>query len=209
MSLLFKSLWFWLAFIFGAIILLPTLWFANGGDHGIYSYVAWAWIKYHLPLFKSGFEHNFPGIYFITYFAFRLFGDSELSIRIVDFIFQMINLALIFYLTALSSKKEHEYVAGFIASLLYALFYINLDFYYTAQKDGFALTFLLVAAAAYLGFNIENGRNWTGIIITGLIGLPPFLIPLIMLGFPLFPGSGSGAKGQSSPQRSFQNLPLG
>ena len=40
-------------------------------------------------------------------------------------------------------------------------------------------------------------------------GLPPFLIPLIMLGFPLFPGSGSGAKGQSSPQRSFQNLPLG
>ena len=48
---------------------------------------------------------------------------------------------------------------------------------------------------------IENFRSIKRLEIepSQICDLPPFLVPLIMLGFCLSPGSGSGAKGQSSP----------
>jgi len=156
------------ALLLGALFLLPILWESIGRDQGHYSYVAWAWNQHHLPPHESGNTADFPGIIFLTAFAFKLFGPETFSLRLFDYFFQLVNLALIFYLAGSLNRPKKSGLSGFIALGLYALFYTGLTFKDTAQRDDFALTFLL--AALYIYSRTSNKQRYlSNIAGTGLM----------------------------------------
>lgn len=141
-----KSFSYWLAVVTGTLILLPTLNYFISADPGYYAYVAWIWFLKHQPPALN----ELIGPYLMNYLAFRLFGPSFFSIRFLDYLFQILNIALIVYFSHLSSPPKIRVVSGMAASILYSSFYLNFEGGKTIFKDGFALTPLLLAAAVFL-----------------------------------------------------------
>ena len=163
-----------LALALGGAILLPTLWYDLGGDQGHYCYVAWAWLEQNVPPCKSSNTCDMPGIIFITWLAFKTLGSSILALRIFDLLFQLLGLGLIFHLSYSLSEGEKPYLAGVVSALLYALFYLGLGHWHTAQRDGFGLPLLLLSAFGYL--QLGKRRNFSAIALTGIFVGMAFLI---------------------------------
>jgi hypothetical protein len=121
-----------------------------------------------------------PGVIFISWLALKMFGYRVMALRCLDFLFQLLNLGLIFYLASLLAKDRKAIWAGVIASGLYAIFYLGLGHTHTAQRDGFALPFLLAASVFYL--NWKDRKNWAGIVLAGLMtGMAVLMKPTLGL----------------------------
>jgi len=173
-------IYFLISVVLGSLILLPILWHPIGRDQGHYCYVAWAWLKYKIPFFRSGNTYEI-GIIFLTYLAFKIFGVSTFSLRLFDLIIQILNLGLIFTLANLLDEQKRNPLAGFISAGFYAFFYLGLGFLATAQRDGFVLPFLLLASLLFL--KIHRGRmNYLGIWGVGILtGIAILLKPTFAL----------------------------
>src|SRR5438132_2439552 len=109
---------FWTAIAVSAMTLLPTLAFGLGFDHGLYQYMAWAWLKGQWP-YRDAFDISFPGIILIHLVAMLLMGGSALALRAFDFAVQIITAGLQYKL----ASKIAEPRAGVMAALLYSLTY--------------------------------------------------------------------------------------
>ena len=162
------------ALLLGGLLLLPSLWFDVGADQAHYNYVAWAWLEHGLPPCRSNDTCDLPGIIFVSLAALKLFGYKVISLRLFDFFVQLVNLGLIFCLARLLQPGRQNSRAGILASALYALAYLGLGHWNTAQRDGFALPFLLASALVYL--KAPAGFRRSGVLLAGLMTGMAFLM---------------------------------
>jgi len=142
-----KWIYFALSISISALVLLPTLWYAFGPDHGMGAYAAWIWRRFGQLPYVNYFEGDFPGIFLIYYFIQTVLGESVTGFRAFDLIWQTATIAFLYLITERAFRKP---MAGLIASLLYAIFYLGLGFWNTGERDGFLL--LPCAAAFWLYF---------------------------------------------------------
>jgi len=160
-----RSAGYWLAVVLGMLILVPTLWYFISADPGRFAYVAWAWLVKRQPPYI-----NLIGPYLMNYLAFKLFGPSFFSVRLLDYFFQTFNIALIAYFCHLISPPKLRTASGIAASILYASFYLNFKGGNTILKDGFALTPLLLAAAVFI-WSPQKWKALKAIFIGLMIGI--------------------------------------
>jgi len=158
---------FFLAIFLGGLILLPTLWYFISGDQGLYAYIGWLWHTQHLPPYVGGFDQQLPGIYFLNYLIFKIFSPTVFSIRLFDYLVQILNIALIYYFARLISPGNNGSKAGLLGSLLYAAYYLTRGPLCTVLKDGFVLTPLLIAG--FLFVNSSKKWKWIEPIGVGLM----------------------------------------
>jgi len=162
-----KSDWGWFlgAVSLSVLILLPTLWYGFGADHGLFSYGAWRWRKFGELPYVGIFDHNFPGIFLICYFIQETLGESVIAFRAFDLVWQICT-ALTIYKICVSVFRNYR--AGLLAVILYGFFYLKLGPWDSGQRDGFLLLFYL------LGFDLIRGtkdgdENFIRILLAGLL----------------------------------------
>lgn len=147
--------WLWLTLIGSAIILLPTLAFGFGFDHGGIQYLAWASLQGHLP-YSDIWETFFPGGVLVHMGIITVGGTSPLALRVFDWIVQIGASLLLFRLGARLAGPR----AGAIAALLYIVTYARGGHYHTAQRDSFIVPLLLLAGWAIWSYLRRPHLGW-------------------------------------------------
>jgi len=180
-----KWIYFALSISISALVLLPTLWYAFGPDHGMCAYAAWIWRRFGQLPYVNYFEGDFPGIFLIYYFIQAVLGESVTGFRAFDLIWQTATAAFLYLITERAFRKP---MAGLIASLLYAIFYLGLGFWNTGERDGFLL--LPCAAAFWLYFRRAPGRApaWQAALAGLLFGFAFLVKPVAALPGLIFAG---------------------
>jgi hypothetical protein len=178
---IYKERFFWLGLVSGGFFLSLTLWYGFGADHATYSYAAWVWKVYQLPPYVGAFTGYFPGIFFVHRLVLELFGGSLLAFRVFDFLVQLSVLGMIYYLTRRLSGSG---VAGFLACILFGIYYYGLGIWLTGQRDGYGLFLLLLCTIVSLAL---EQRPWLRSVVAGvLMGFAFLLKPTFGLGWVLF-----------------------
>jgi hypothetical protein len=121
-----------------------------GRDQGIYAYAGKLLLEGKMN-YKEVFDLKPPGIHF--FFAAIQFaaGESMLSARIFDILWQFITAVIIMTIVSrLSGKRLLSILSGFI----YIFLYYRLDYWHTLQADGalnlfFAISVLLLISSYY------------------------------------------------------------
>ncbi len=126
-------------------------------------------------------EHNGPGIIAIHYAATRLFGREPMDLRLFDACWQAVTLLA---LITLVGRDRGRWATGLLAAILYALAFYGYGHTNTAEREGFAVLLLLLAAHALLpGHDAHNNcrapGRWTSALgpgLAGILGLMVFAI---------------------------------
>jgi dolichyl-phosphate-mannose-protein mannosyltransferase len=122
----------------GAFVLLPTFGYGLGFDHGVLHYVAWGALRGRWP-YGDLWDTSFPGVLPIHMAAVALGGQSALSLRVLDFGFQLATAGLLYAV----GRRLHSPAAGLAAAPLYLIAYVSGGYMNTAQRDGFMVPLLL------------------------------------------------------------------
>jgi len=133
------------ALAFTLLLGSATLVYPFGQDQGEYGYIGSAVLDGKVS-YRDIFNIKPPLTHMVHEAAFLLFGRSMLSIRVLDLIWQCAT-ALVILLIA--KRIIGRRWAGGLAAALYAIWYYSVDFWSTAQTDGFLV---LPASLAVLCF---------------------------------------------------------
>jgi len=171
---LWKDKHLWALLLTGGFILLLTVWYGFGMDQSFFSYGAFLFKHYGTLPYSGTWDHASPGIYIIHAAALYLFGESIFALRLLDLIFQLGNIIMIYYLALRLSRAR---TAGYLAGLSYSIYYFGLGVIDSAQREGFALFFILLAVVWSLAW---KDRVWLRAILCGLILGFAFLVKTVM-----------------------------
>ena len=178
---LLKDKFFWLGLAAAGLILSFTLWFSMGPDAGIFSYCSWVWDKFHEPPYVGCVKHDFPGIFLIHWLELKIFGTSVPGFRFFNFLVELASAMMILHI---ARKLFKSGLAGFFAALAFVVYYFNLDWGFTAEREAFIL-FLTLAAMIVQAALHKN--NFASAALTGLMAGFCFLIkPTAVLLWPAF-----------------------
>jgi hypothetical protein len=167
--------WLWLAVIGTALVLAQTLSFGFGYDHGIMGYMGWAILHGYRP-YTDIWEIQFPGGVLVHAFVIAIGGTSALSLRVFDWVVQILTAVLIFSL----AKRLGGPRAGTVSALLYATTYAAGGYYHTAQRDGFIVPLLLLGVWSLWRYALKPKARW--IIVAGIsLGTMCIFRPTYML----------------------------
>ena len=128
-----------------ALLLSPTLSFRMGVDQGVFAYMGAELLEGRWP-YISTWESDFPGLVFLQALEIALFGKSIVMFRLFDFIFQLGNCYLIYRIACRVSSRA----AGYLAAATLCLLYQGYGPWNTAQREGFAIFFILLGFWLYL-----------------------------------------------------------
>jgi len=173
-AVFWKDKHLWALLFTGGFILLLTVWYSFSMDQSIFSYGAFLFKHYGLLPYTGIWDHNTPGAYVIHALALYLFGESIFALRFLDFLFQIGNIIMIYYLALRLSRAK---AAGYLAGLCYSIYYFGLGASDSAQREGFALFFILLAVVLSL---VWKDRVWLRAIFCGLILGFVFLLKSVM-----------------------------
>jgi hypothetical protein len=150
----------------GALLLMPMLAYPFGSDHGSFATAAEV-IGRGGRLYRDVFEIKPPGVYYLFWTAFHLFGRSMLAVRVLDLLWTLAAAALLVVL----GRRMHSAAGGAIAGLAFLSAYaLRFDFWHSAQCDGF--TSLPLIGAALLALAAETRRSKSLAAASGaLVGL--------------------------------------
>lgn len=129
-----------LSLLASGFLLLPTLGYPLGYDHGVLHYLAWTALRGWWPYAQS-WDTTFPGVLLIHFPAVAWGGDSALSLRVLDLGMQLVTVVLMFEV----GRQIRGSLTGVLAALMYAGAYASGGYYHTAQRDGFIVPLLLGA----------------------------------------------------------------
>ena len=118
-----------------------------GKDQGEFAYIASAYLKGE-TVYKEVFNTKPPLTHMLNALALKMFGHSMLSIRLFDLLWQCATAVVILLITNLFYERRY---IGVLSALLYSFYYFGVDYWHSAQTDGFInlpvalslLTFLL------------------------------------------------------------------
>ncbi len=122
------------------VLLLPTLAYGAGYDHGFLQYIGRTVVEGQWP-YVASFDTTFPGAILFHAAVIALGGESILALRVADLLLQLATAMLLYQCTRRIAGPR----AGFLAATLYALAYTQAGYYDTAQRDGYIAVFLLLS----------------------------------------------------------------
>jgi hypothetical protein len=160
--------------ILSTIFLIPL-----NSDSDIYQAMAVDLWKYGKLPYVGSWDHNFPGIVYLHWIPLVLFGNSDLSFRLLDL---ASNCIAAYFLYALSRKLVDSDVA-LLAPIMYSIYYVSGGWWAIGQRDVFAGCFLLGAAWIYTRSLDALTRN--SLLIGLLVGCAAFIRPTYALILPL------------------------
>ena len=137
-----------LALFLGAAILSPMLVYPLGADHGCFATMADVIARGGVP-YRDAWDIKPPGVYYLFWTAFLVFGRSVFSIRLLDLLWTLAAAAVL----CLIARRLFSRQAGWASAFFFLVFYaLGFDFWHAAQADGFgalpvALAFLLALVA--------------------------------------------------------------
>ena len=150
-------------------------------DTPLMVYLSYLIDKYHYIPYKNFFDMNMPGTYFIHLFFGKLFGYSDLSLRIADIIY----LSLISLFTWKWIKPLGKFVA-WTAIVLFGLFYINFGPSMSMQREYLAILPILIFLYTNDHINFQHHNIIKKPIITNFfIGIAVLIKPQFAILFPL------------------------
>ena len=152
---------------FAAILLLlllggVSLLYPFGRDQGEYAMIAME-VRRGKVDYRDIFDIKPPLTHMAHGLALSIFGQSMLAIRLFDLIWQCITVVLLVILAESIFKKR---LLGLVAAFLYITGYYSLDYWNTAQTDGFLTLLILLSLLAYIHYK-KRGRMWL-IVSSGL-----------------------------------------
>jgi len=163
LSKIFRNKYLIALILVGGIFLACTLWYGFGMDQSFFSYGAWLYKHYGLLPYTGTWDHAAPGIYFIHTVALYLFGESMFALRLLDFLVQLAIIIMLFFLT---QRLYESKAAGFLAGLVYSIYYFGLGIFDTAQREGFIFFFILLSLLLSLRW---ESKVWIRTMAVGLI----------------------------------------
>lgn len=164
------------AALLGALIIAPITLYPFGRDQGAFAAVADVIGRGGVP-YRDAWEIKPPGIYYLFWAVFELFGRSMFAMRLFDVCWTLATAALLFVI----GKKLWSFWAGIFGALLFlARYALGFDFWHTTQCDGFA-SLPLVGAAALLLLVEERRRFLYALIGGALIGFAIIFKPTLGL----------------------------
>jgi hypothetical protein len=104
-----------------------------GKDQGEFAYIASAYLKGE-TVYKEVFNTKPPLTHILNALALKLFGHSMLSIRLFDLLWQCATAVVILLITNLFYERRY---IGVLSALLYGFYYFDVDYWHSAQTDGF------------------------------------------------------------------------
>ena len=136
-----------------AIVLgAPTLIYPFGRDQGEYAWIAASTLNGNL-CYSDIFNVKPPLTHLVHQAALLLFGHSMASIRILDLLWQGATAILIFMI---AKQSKYPSTASVLAAILYLFSYYEMDFWMTAQTDGFLTLPIAVAILLFLHAQQKN-----------------------------------------------------
>jgi hypothetical protein len=130
-----KVIWRDILLIFLAALVLgaPTLIYPFGRDQGQYAWIAESTLNGNLS-YSDIFEIKPPFTHLVHQAALLFFGYDMASIRLLDLLWQFATAFLIY---KIAIQIEQPRVTSIVAAVFYLLFYYHMDFWNSAQTDGF------------------------------------------------------------------------
>jgi hypothetical protein len=136
------------------LALLAVVWIASlsrnlfapfGNDHALYQYITER-VMAGDRMYADLLDHNAPGIIGIHWLSTVLFGRSPMALRQFDACWQLLTLVA---LIVLAGRNGRQWSAGVLAAVLYVLVFYGYGSTNTAEREGFAVLFLLMAIHAF------------------------------------------------------------
>jgi hypothetical protein len=146
-----------LAWIPGALLLLPRLLFPMQMDQYFHHYLGWRLLHGGLP-YVASFDQNFPGGAILYAMGIAIFGQSSLGFAVYDLLVQGFTCYLIVHL---ARRYDPSGTASWIAPILYTLTYIGLGVWDVGQRDSFIAP-MLVGLLLLLTSGRITARMWVG-----------------------------------------------
>jgi hypothetical protein len=141
-----------------------TLFFPYGRDQGNYAYPAWAWLGGQMP-YADVFVFKPPATLWVHALAQLSFGHEMWAIRALDLGWTTATALVLANLVRAWTGKDG---AGILAAALYALCYLNLGFWNTAQTDPWmCLPALLGTWCAQRGARSAAASRWPWLLFAG------------------------------------------
>jgi 4-amino-4-deoxy-L-arabinose transferase-like glycosyltransferase len=145
----------------------PTLVYPFGRDQGEYAWIATSTLNGNLS-YRDIFNVKPPLTHVVHQLALLLFGYSMASIRILDLLWQGLTAIIIFMI---AKQIKQPSAASVLASILYLFSYYRMDFWTTAQTDGFLTLPLALGIFFYLQAQQRSNHPWLYSISGAAIGL--------------------------------------
>ena len=135
-------------------------------DQGVHLYVAWCTLNGFKP-YVDVITIHLPGLIIINMIGRLLGGAEPFGIRLVD-------IAMLFLLCISTSVILKNWGVKFSFRMLaisaYLVSYFSGNFWYTAQKEGFALSFVVASLIPLLAsFGLKKDRSLACFIFFGMI----------------------------------------
>jgi len=146
-----------------------------GYDQGLYQYITDR-VLAGQRMYVEVWDQNTPGIIGVHWLSTRLIGRSPLALRLFDACWQLLTLAA---LVALGGRDRRQWSVGWLAATLYALAYYGMGYVHTAQREGFIVLPLLLAAHAVVPGGFTAARKWATFAahcLAGVMGLLAFAV---------------------------------
>jgi hypothetical protein len=183
-----KSPSFWLKVLLVValgLLAAPQLWYPLWFDQGAFAACADI-LRQGGVMFRDCFDVRGPAVV-VAYLIPRLFSSSPVAIHVFDLLCQVITAIVL----GLLARRMWNRWAGIAAGALYWLLYASMNYWATAQAEGFAnLFFVLALYAAWRGtekrdsrLEIGDRRHWWWIVSGGCVGvLFWFKYPFVLIG---------------------------
>ncbi len=142
------------------ILLLPILFFPVSPDSSIYL-DSGRIIANGGKLYVDNIDLKQPLIYYVFALVYLLFGYSEITIRLFDYLWQFATIISLFFLVSKSINKKTAY----ISAILYALFYPTLGYSQSVQCE----TFVALPLVWMIYFLTFHRKKNIFIFISGLL----------------------------------------
>lgn len=135
----------WIAIALCVLALAPTLAFRIAVDQGVFAYMGWRLLEGDWPYLET-WESDFPGMVYLHALELLVFGKSIMAFRVFDLLFQLLNAFLIYRI----AERLAGAAAGLLGAGMYCVIYASYGGWNTAQREGYAVLFLLAGYWAYL-----------------------------------------------------------
>ncbi len=140
----------------GAALLSPLLTYPLGRDQGVFATVADVIQGGGMP-YRDAWDTKPPGIFYVFWLSFRLFGRSEMAPRLLDVFWTLATAVTVWAL----ARRLLSPWAGLAAGLILAFRYVTHGYYWhTTQCDGFASLPLALAALAVVAAEEKKSAGW-------------------------------------------------
>jgi hypothetical protein len=170
------------ALVFGAF----SLTYPFGHDQGLYHYVGREWLAHGRMPYRDSIEQKTPGIYLLNGVLMLLFGEHQLSIRVVDLLTTVLAGGLASWVIAPPGQRPPPGATGFAAFAATVVYYGYFYFWDTAQCE---LYFVAFALASHVAAARVRRLPLAGAVAGALAGASFAMKPTSMLFLPIVVGA--------------------